>query len=334
MRVNGVPGVRTCTLPVAEGMVVEPQGGLPTTRFDALSALDHIFRKEFDYRSRFIRPRFLVPVYQRIVRNLAASSALPARPEEYPRVSERNCNVLIIGQGVSGSVANARLRGADIRGVVAVDRMQGSEGRIPSVAFGVYEGGEVGVQVGDAVQIVKPRVVLLATGRFETGFPLVNGDLPGVMLPGALSQLAASKVSPGKRAVVIGTSEQRSSVLRNLGALGVNVVGDIGDSSRVSRIIGRTRVRSVELADPRREIRCDTVIAIGPLVAAVELGQQAGCELVSNRGMITVTTDSSGRTTAPSVFACGGVAGFRDPAERISSAVRAADAITKELGVG
>lgn len=334
MRVNGVPGVRTCALPVAEGMVVESQSGLPTTRFDALSALDQIFRREFEYRTRFIRPRFLAPAYQRLVRRLAASSVLPARPEKYPSLTERNCNVLIVGQGVSGSVASARLRGADMRGVVAIDLMQGSRDRVPSVAFGAYEGGEYGVQVGDAIQIIRPKLVMLATGRFETGLPLVNGDLPGVMLPSALSQLAARGVAQGRRAVVVGRNEQHSSVLRNLGALGVELAGDIADPSRVSRFIGGTRVRGVELSDPDQRISCDTVIVMGPLVPAVELARQTGCEMASQDGLVTVKVDRSGRTTVPNVFACGSVAGYRDPTERIASAERAADAVAQELGVG
>ena len=334
MRVNGVPWVRTCTLPVAEGMMVESQGGLPTTRFDSLSVLDHVFRKEFEYRTRFIRPRFLTPVYQRVVRRLAAASSLPARQEKYPRVTERSCNVLVIGQGVSGSVASARLRGADLRGVIAIDRMQGSEDRIPSVAFGAYEGGEYAVQVGEAVQILNPRVVLLATGRFETGLPLVNSDLPGVLLPEALSQLASKGVVPGRRAVVVGRNERHQSVLRNLEVLGVRLAGDIEDSSRISRVIGGTRVRGVQLASPRQRMSCDTVVVMGPLLPAVELARQAGCEMTSKDGFVRVKTDVSGRTTVPSVFACGGVAGFISPAERTRSAERAADAIAQELGVG
>ncbi len=334
MRVNDVPWVRTCTLPVAEGMIVESQGGLPTTRFDALSAFDHVFRKEFEYRTRFVRPRVLTPVYQRAVRRLAASSSLPARALAYPHLSERNCNVLIIGQGTSGSVAGARLRGADMRGVVAIDRMQGSDDRIPSLAFGAFEGGVYGVQTGDSIQIVRPKVVLLATGRFETGLPLVNGDLPGVMLPSALSQLAARGVLPGRTAVVVGSNPQRPSILRNLSALGQTVAGDFENPSDISRIIGRNRVRAVETSGTGRKISCDTVIVMGPLVPAIELAQQAGCELIAHEGLLTVRTDRSGRTSVRSIFACGGVAGFKETAERISSAERAADAVAKELGVG
>ncbi len=337
MRINGIPGVRTCTLPVAEGMVVESQGGFPNVRIDVLSLLDSVFRTEFDYHSRFIRPRFMTPVYQAVVRRLAAPARLPESKAAYPKISSRNCRVLVIGQGVSGSIATAHFRGADMRGVVTVDSMQGSEGRIPSVAFGVYEGGEVGVLIGDGVQIIKPDVLLLATGRFETGLPITNADLPGVLLPGALAQLAARRVPPGKHAVVIGTNPLRDSVLRNLSSLGVKLEKEIEDPSHVSRFFGHRRLRGAEIISNgarRRKVLCDTAVLLGPLVPAVALAQQAGCMLSPREGAFTVKVDSSGRTTVPSVFACGSVAGSHENSERIASGERVAHSIIKQLGVG
>ena len=336
MRVNGIPWVRTCTLPVAEGMVVESQGGVPGTGFDVLSFFDLIFRKEFDYHSRFIRPRFLTPVYQGLVRRLASPASLPGCSSISTGVTVRDCNVLVIGQGVSGSVAAARLKGADVSGVVTIDRMQGSEERVPSVAFGIYEGGEVGVQVGEAVHLIRPRFTLLATGCLETGLPLVNGELPGVMLPGALSMLVSRGILPGQRAVVVGSNELRPTVLRDLGALGVKIVGEIEDPTRVHRIVGRNRVRAADVRENGhvRRIACDTVVVLGPVVPAIGLASQAGCHLESRDGSLAVSTDPSGRTSVRSVFACGGVAGIREQAERIASAERAADSIVSDLEAG
>ena len=337
MRVNGIPGVRTCTLPVAEGMVVESQGGFPGTRFDMLSVLDHVFRRQFDYHSRFIRPKFLTPIYQRMVRRLAASGRMPDGPREYPPVSTRNCRVLVIGQGVSGSVAAARLRATDMRGVIAIDSMLGSQTRIPSVAFGIYEGPEVGVQVGEGIQLLRPEAILLATGRHETGLPIPNADLPGVFLPSALAQLASHEVAPGESAVVIGSNWMRETVLRNLTALGVRVVKEFDHPSSVGRIVGTKSVEGVETSPDGPDsgtVPCDTVVILGPLIPAVELAQQAGCELSHRDGTVTVKVDSHGRTNVSSVFACGSVAGSPDQSERISSGQRAADAISKQLGVG
>lgn len=334
MRVNGIPGVRTCVLPVSQDMVVESEGGFPTTRFDALSVLDHVFRKEFEYRSRFIRPRFLTSLYQTVVRRVAASARLPDKPSEYPRLFERPCEVLVIGQGVSGAVASASLRGAGIRGVVSIDRMQESDERIPSVAFGVYEGGEVGVQANNGIQILRPRIILLATGRFETGLPLVNGDLPGVMLTSALFQLASRRVAPGKRAVIIGRNDYRAQVTRSFESVGTELLGDFEDPALVSRVIGRNRVSGVELAGSRRKLNCDAVVVLGPLVPAVELAQQAGCEPLPKEGFMIVRTDSVGRTSVPNIYACGGVAGFWDFDGRVASAKRAAAAIVNELEAG
>jgi sarcosine oxidase subunit alpha len=40
MRVNGVPGVRTCRVPLEQGMIVQTERGFPSTRFDILSAVN------------------------------------------------------------------------------------------------------------------------------------------------------------------------------------------------------------------------------------------------------------------------------------------------------
>jgi len=334
MRVNGLPWVRTCITPVADGTVVESRGGVPSVRHDALSVLDLVFRTEFEYRSRFIRPRFMTPLYQRIVRSVAASFSLPDGTTRYPRITERNCRVLVIGQGVSGSVASAALRGADVRGVVSIDRMACSAERIPSTAFGIYEGREVGVLVGDEVQIVRPESILLATGRMETGLPLQNGDLPGVLLPAALAQLAGGKIAPGRRAAVVGRNDRHGAVLRHLESLGMTLVADIPDAASVVRIRGRGSVSGIETVD-HRVLACDAVVVEGPLVPDIGLAQQAGCELASSDGVLVVKAGADGRTSEPKVFACGTVAGgMRDQAERISSAQRAADAIAHEIGVG
>lgn len=331
MRVDGVPGVRTCTLRVASGMIVESEGGFPSAGLDFLSVLDLIFRKELDYRSRFIRPRALTPLYQGVVRRLAAHSSLPSEGRAYPPLRRTECRVLVIGQGVSGSVASSRLAAADVSDVMAIDAGRGAGQRQPSFAFGCYEGGEVGVQVGEAVHVIKADHILIATGRFERGLPIVNGDLPGVILPSALTRFAAAGVSPGNRAVIVGTNERRASVVSQLESLEVEIAAEVEDPSLVTRIVGRRRVAGVELAD-RGRVRCDAVILMGPLEPAVELAQQAGCALVPRDGALSVKVDDSGRTTARGVFACGGVTGLRDPSERRASAERAAEAMIAQLG--
>lgn len=336
MRVDGIPGVRTCITEAKEGMVIESERGFPSTSHDFLSFVDHVFRKELDYRSRFIRPGFMVPVYQSVVRRLASSSRLPDDIRGRHRIEEVSCDVAVVGQGVSGSVASSSLRAMGVKHVLSIDSKARGGGVLEGTAFAVFEDGSLGVLVGSRVLLVRARAVLLATGRYETGIPLVNADLPGTMLPGAVHMLVSRHIPPGRSAFLVGKNERKPRTVRELEAVGTSIVGEVEDPSRVSRLLGGSRVRGLELAEPtgrRRKIQCDAVVLFGELVPAVGLAQQAGCRLRSKSGQVCVETDSGGSTTVPGFFACGGVTGLSSPADRISSAQSAALSVARFLGV-
>lgn len=333
MRVNGVPGVRTCATMVEQGMVVESERGFPTTDHDMFSVLDHIFRKEFDYHTRFIRPSFMTPLYQRIVRRLASSCRIPDSPAVFAPHEKTECAVLIVGNGISGSVAHARLQSAGVRTLVIDRKTMRTDG--PSFAFGFYEGGEVGILTESKIHLIKPKALLLATGRAETGLPIVNGDLPGIMLPEAVHRLSARGVRPGSRAVLVGSNELVNRVGRELDGLTIEVVDHIDDAKSVICVKGRRRVSGIEVKDvrgARRSIVCDLVVPFGPLVPCIELAQQAGCGLDSRDGLWHVKVDETGRTTVPGVFASGGLTGLREGDDRIASGEVASSSILRFLG--
>ncbi len=334
MRVNGVPWVRTCIVPLQHGMDVRTERGLPSARFDVFSGLDSLFRHEFEYQSRFIRPTFMTPLYQWVVRRLASSSRLPDQSAILPPLVRRSCEVLIVGRGISGSVAHARLKKSNARSVIVADRIVGDVSSPPSTAFGFYESGEVGVQVGHGVLLVKARAVLLATGRSETGLMIPNGDLPGNFLPEAVNQLASRGIRPGDGAVLVGDNELRDHVRRTLEAAGTSILYEVPKPSSVVRVVGRKAVSGIEVREGSitRRIRCDSVIQFGPLVPAIEIARQAGCDLVASNGLMAVRVDSNGRTSIPGVFACGGATGLIKEAERISSGERVAVSILISRG--
>jgi sarcosine oxidase subunit alpha len=334
MRVNGIPGVRTCATRAESGMVVETEGGFPTTNTDILSVLDHVFRREFDYQARFIRPRFMVPVYQRIVRRLASSRHLPDKSRSFSPLESVRTDVLIVGHGASGTIATDKLRGLGINPIIA-DR-HGTDVFPPAIAFGFYEDGRVGLMTETGGMLVRAKAVLLATGRVEAGMDVPNGDLPGVMLPEAVEHLVTRGVRPGKRAFIIGKSELRDEILRNLGTARCEVVGESEDPKMIVRIIGRKRVNAVEVlgVDGNRERReCDLVVLLGPMVPYVSLAQQAGCEMRICGEFWCVKADEDCRTSVPNVFSCGSVAGKLSDKERSTSGERAAAAIAHYLGV-
>lgn len=336
MRMNGIPSVRTCSTPAMPGTVVRTERGFPSTSHDILSIFDRIFGKEFDYQHRFIRPSFMTPLYELIIRRLASSSGLPdsGRLDSAP-LDRRTCDVLVIGRGVSGSVAHAHLQGAEVSSMIMVDNRMGPENSAPSTAFGFYENGEVGALTGNRIQLIKARAVLIATGRNEVGLPLVNGDLPGVMLPEAVRQLASRGIRSGNRAVLVGKNELRDIVEREVRSSGGSVVASYDDPTALLRVLGRRCVRGVEARDDTgviKRVKCDLVVPLGPLVPSVELAQQAGCELAPVAGLWCVRTDRGGATSVPGVYASGGVTGLVKSEDRIASGKVVASTILKSLG--
>jgi hypothetical protein len=222
---------------------------------------------------------------------------------------------------------------AGVRSVIVADRRVG-HGGVPSTAFGFYETGEVGIQAGSGVQLVKAKAVLLATGRSEIGLPIVNGDIPGNMLPEGVNQLASRGVNPGPRAVLIGRNELRERLMRQLQAVGTSIVGQF-ESTDVIRVIGSSSVKGVEVKKPDGSvgrIRCELIVHMGPLVPSVELAQQAGCELRSGAGLWSVKVDAEGRTTVPGVYACGGLTGLAGEQERMASGEAVALTILRSRG--
>ncbi len=333
MRVDGIPGVRTCSTLARDGMVVESEGGLPSVNIDLLSSFDHIFRDQLDYHSMFTRPRFMAPLFQRVVRRLATPRRLPERAQPFQPLKVTSADVLIVGHGVSGRAACEALREKGLNPLVA-DR-HGTDMFPPSVAFGFYEDGRVGLVTDTGGMLVTARAVLLATGRVETGLALPNGDLPGVMLPEAVSHLATRGVRPGTRACIIGTGELREQVEKDLRSAGCEVVGWCEDAAKVEAIMGRKRVRSVRLVEVGGTIKslpCDTVVVLGPLVPYVNLAQQAGCRLRTAGDFWIVVTEKGGATSAPGIYSCGSVAGHVSQDERAASGRNAGLSIARTLG--
>jgi len=328
-----VPAVRTCMTDAEPGMVVESERGFPSTRYDLLAALDHIFRHQLDYQRRFYWPAFMMPLYVAIVRRLAATSELPDKQVSFGPVRNVHCDVLIIGPCGSGSAAFEFLKNAGLNVVLADGARSSSRGS--SRAIGYYEGGEVVVLTDRGLGLVTPRAILLATGIAESGLAIPNADLPGVLLPSALRVLASRGVVPGSRAVVVRNSDLLDSVTEDLETLQIRLVKNFPDPGNTRRIIGRHRVEAVDAAEvlgSTTRYGCDIVILLGARVPSVELAHQAGCKLVHMDGVWCLKVDEDFRTSVPSVFGCGSVTGLWDPKAQTASGEGAARSILKTLG--
>lgn len=112
MRVNAVPSVRVCIEPARDGTIVESQNSYPTVANDAyalMDRLDFMFPIGFQY-IKFIRPRLLWPLYEKVIRKLAGVGDVPAQnafvPISYPPLAlETNIDIAVVGGGPAGLAA-------------------------------------------------------------------------------------------------------------------------------------------------------------------------------------------------------------------------------------
>jgi sarcosine oxidase subunit alpha len=107
MEVNGIPNVNVSTFVVKDGMQVKSQNAYPSARRDFFSFLnyfDFILYGGFQYHW-FKRPRFLIPLYQTIMRWLAGSGNLPLNirePAKNQNAETIESDIAVIGGGPAG----------------------------------------------------------------------------------------------------------------------------------------------------------------------------------------------------------------------------------------
>ena len=182
---------------------------------------------------------------------------------------------------------------------------------------------------------IDARAVVLATGARERprSARLVPGDRPdGVFTTGQLqNQVHLQHRAAGTRAVIVGAELVSWSAVRTLRAAGcvaslmtteysrpesyaaVTAAGRLGlrvpvaRRTRVTRVIGRDRVRAVELlhlgTGQRRTFECDTVVFTGSWIPDHELARLRGLEI--DPGHHGPVVDSALRTSADGIFGAG-----------------------------
>jgi thioredoxin reductase len=184
-------------------------------------------------------------------------------------------------------------------------------------------------------QAIDAAAVLLATGCRERPRParLIPGDRPaGVMTTGELQQrvyLGGERL-PG-RALVLGAEHISFSAMVTLAHAGADVVALVTDQPRqqsypgfrlaaaarwrvpvwtstaIRRVIGRSRLAGVELADLRtgetRVVDCDTLVVTGDWIPDQELARLAGIDI--DPGTRGPAVDTALQSCVPDVFAAG-----------------------------
>lgn len=366
-RIDGVPNRLACLTLAREGMVVESQNVLGTRNLDLLRVTDWFFPKGIDHHHLLAGVPGAASVMQTIARRVAGLGELPDRPRPVVPAERTQALAVVVGSGPSGRAAAVRLAAAPARGdrpgrVVLVDdqpRLGGSSrafGRAfdhdsslasvelrPGTTAGGIFGGEILLVSDERAEIVKPLVIVLATGRHDGGLLFGNNDLPGIYSARAACLLAHAGVSVGKKIVLVGDDPFAEELARLAGS---QVVRRIASSAQLRAALGSSRVRGVRLADAAGaraagentiDVKADALVIAAPTAASFELAEQAGGAIVAaESGQGYAPRDLGNGKIAPGVFMTGELRGAawtgNDDQALVADGVVVAEAALASLG--
>lgn len=309
LRVDGVQGVTSCTTPVRGGEQVERErptaARLPIRRFARFAPVGF-------YYERFQKSPRLWAVAERVMAHLAGVSALPTADIPTGTFEERSVEVLVIGAGRDGltqaidmasrgnsvlvvdrdSEPGGRLLSspdrATARRLAAEARSVGVDFLLGATAMGEFAEGVWGTTTDSGLVVIDAQRVVRATGGYDREYAFGDGDLPGVLLAGAVRRLIVRDgVVPGRIAVVAGGGEDAEEIVALLRNNGVEIAAECAPEDLV-RAHGRTTVRAVTLRTgqqrPRR-VRCDLVVLVLGRYRADETERIAGNDIINVGGM-------------------------------------------------
>jgi NADPH-dependent 2,4-dienoyl-CoA reductase/sulfur reductase-like enzyme len=182
-----------------------------------------------------------------------------------------------------------------------------------AIVWGIFEARTLAVWEGERASLIRPDVLVLATGAHERPVPLPGWTLPGV-------HASSAEVPPGRRVVVAGAGAHMPEVPAGQVVAALDAAAPSG-ARTIARVLGAGQVEgavTVALdADWRpvpgseATVEADAVCLGFGRVPAVQLAVLAGCEhrhVAAAGGWVPVRSDVL-ETTVPGVYAAGDVAG-------------------------
>ena len=272
--VDGRPSVRSCQVPVRDGLVARGEHAWPSVGRDLFGWLDVGSRwvPPTFYHHRFLRPRALRKRYLDVIRGFGGRGRLGngRAGEGRTRVArELDIDVLVVGGGRAGVAAAEEAAGrgervAIVEAVAGRARPAHPEIRVldGAAAVGWYDGVVTAID-DETLWSIRAGSVIAATGSYER-VPSVRGaDRPGVMGARlALALIGEHRVLPGERPILIGETRDLAQIGPAFANAGVRAVGPV-PTAALLRVLGRRRVSGaiVEVDGRRRRVadRCRRV---------------------------------------------------------------------------
>ncbi len=301
LRVDGVPSLPACRVPVAEGMVCERQNApLGSADTDLLRAADFVFSSGLDHHHLMTGSRLLGRVALEVARRLGGLGQLPSAESPSPRGELRKVRVAVVGAGPAG-IAAAQAAKAAGAGVLLIERdaraggaalfgidpagpdaawvareLPGLDLLTGAAAIGLYanevSGGLLAVRSGGRLLVIDAARVIVATGGAPQPLPFAGVDRPGVHAArGLLKLYAECNLRVGASLAVVGEGKEVIDCARALRAAGYTLARVVLTSA------GHTPAEDLPLlhAQPLR--------ALGNPVRALEVseGPRIRCDAVA-----------------------------------------------------
>ncbi|HEY0193909.1 MAG TPA: FAD-dependent oxidoreductase, partial [Kofleriaceae bacterium] len=346
--------LRACQAACEAGAEVSGQNAFPSAEVDLLGAVDFLFSRGMDHHTLATSSSVLNKLANKVVRQLSGLGKLPDQPATHlPGVAVRAVDVCVIGGGPAGLTAatttaragkttiliDDQLRpGGSLRTDPRTGRKLAEQGWSAALAAGVEvlarstaigyfpedDGGVLAVSAPDRLYRIHASQWIWATGGYPVNLPFPDNDRPGVLAARGVGRLLVDHgILAGDRVAIVEVPEMAADATALASALyesGAEVVRIALANATGTR--GRGWVSAIDT--PTGKVDCDLIAVAAVPAPASEGPRQQGCKVVLDppAGGFRVAVDADGRTSAPGVWACGDVTGYRGPAASAADGAR------------
>ncbi|WP_414150609.1 FAD-dependent oxidoreductase [Acetobacterium carbinolicum] len=239
---------------------------------------------------------------------------------------------------------------------------------LDATVIGIYEGKEVTVMVGDAIEHYKGDTLIVATGASENMVTFPGWTLPGVIGAGAAqTMMNLHGVKPGEKVLMLGSGNVGLVVsfqllqagcevvalvdaAKQVGGYGVHaakvarcgvnfylshtIVKAEGDDKVEGVIIGAVDENWQLIPGSEKHFEVDTICLAVGLSPMSQLLKVAGCAMIEDpkRGGTVPVIDERGETTIKGIFAVGDVSGIEEASSAMIEGRIAGAAAANALG--